>query len=50
MQTGNEGESYQYTIPLTLWTSFIECSEGRGLGCSPMEGIFVEMNMGRVGF
>ena len=43
MQTGNGGRSYQYTIRFTLWTSFSECSEGRDLGGSPMEGIFVEM-------
>ena len=46
MQTGNGGRSYQYTIRFTLWTSFSECSEGRGLGGSPMEGIFVEMDRG----
>ena len=47
MQTGNRGRSYQYTIRFTsLWTSLSECSEGRGLGGSPMEGIFVEMDRG----
>ena len=46
MQTGNGRRSYQYTIRFTLWTSFIECSEGRGLGDSPLEGIFVEMDRG----
>ena len=47
MQTGNGRRSYQNIIRFTLWNSFSECSEGRGLGGSPMEGIFVEMN--RVG-
>ena len=49
MQTGNGVQSYQYTIRFTLWTSFSECSERRGLGSSPMEGIFVEMDRGGVG-
>ena len=48
MQTGNGGQSYQYTIRFTLWTSFSECFEGRGLGGSLMEGIFVEMDRGGV--
>ena len=46
MQTGNGGRSFQYTIRFTLWTSFSECSKGRGIGGSPMEGIFVEMYRG----
>ena len=46
MQTGNGRRSYQYLIRFTLWTSFIECSEGRGLSGSPLEGIFVEMDRG----
>ena len=50
MQTGNGGRAYQYTIRVTLWTSLSECSEGRGLGGSPIEGIFVEMDRGGVGF
>ena len=40
MQTGNGGRFYQYTIRFTLWSSFSKCSEGRGLGGSPMEGLF----------
>ena len=46
MQTVNVGGSCQYTIRFTLWTSFSEFSEGRGLGGSPMEGKFVEMDRG----
>ena len=49
MQTGNGGRAYQYTIRFSLWTSLSECSEGRALGGSPMEGIFVEMDRGGVG-
>ena len=40
------GRSYQYAIRFTLWLSFSECPEGRSLGGSPMEGIFVEMERG----
>ena len=43
---GGGGGSYQYTIQFTLWTSFSECSEGRGLDGSSMGGIFVEMDSG----
>ena len=46
MQTGNGGDLTNTIIRFTLWTSFSECSEGRGLGGSPMEGIFVEMDKG----
>ena len=49
MQTGNGGRSYQYTIRFTLWTSFSEFPRGRGLGGSPMEGMFVEMDRSGAG-